>query len=192
MKRKLIITGLVALMVVLAMAGCSNKSDTAEDSSLANTSASEDNDTAATDPAPMVVENMEESVVGDKINLAPVELEEGESYLNGSEYIKRSLDESGSSVYVVKDAGTEEEMQIPMDNTVSYSSEDVDQPYMEKIELSYTVNGEPTMEEQYRVYTSNKIVVDSSTGEISGNEAMMETDSGEDVTSTVEMDVAGE
>ena len=192
MKRKLIITGLVALMVVLAMAGCSNKSDTAAASSLANTSASEDNDTAATDPAPMVVENMEESVVGDKINLTTVELEEGESYLNGSEYIKRSLDESGSSVYVVKNADTGEEIEIPMDNTVSYSSEDVDQPYMEKIELSYTVNGEPTTEEQYRVYTSNKIVVDSSTGEISGNEAMMETDSGEDVTSTVEMDVAGE
>lgn len=192
MKRKLIITGLVALMVVLAMAGCSNKSDTAEDSSLTNTSASDDNGTATADTTPMVVENMKESVVGDKINLSPVELNEGESCLNGSEYIKRSLDESGSSVYVVKDADTGEEMQIPMDNTVSYSSEDVDQPYMEKIELSYTVNGEPTTEEQYRVYTSNKIVVDLSTGEISGNEVMTETDAGEDVTSTVEMDVVGE
>lgn len=180
MKRKLIITGLVALMVVLAMAGCSNKSDTAEDSSLTNTSVSEDNGTATADTTPMVVENMKESVVGDKINLSPVELNESESYLNGSEYIKRSLDESGSSVYVVKDADTGEEMQIPMDNTVSYSSEDVDQPYMEKIELSYTVNGEPTTEEQYRVYTSNKIVVDSSMGEISGNEGMMETAAGED------------
>jgi len=78
-----------------------------------------------------------------------VSYSEGEEQVNP--FYKKGIDEEKGACYVVHIAGQETETNIPMDNTVIYSMEDGDS-YIEQVEFSYEVDGEPMQVQQYRIY----------------------------------------
>lgn len=77
------------------------------------------------------------------------------SYTDGEEQVnpfyKKGMSEENTACYVVHFAGQEAETNIPMDNTVIYST-DEGESYIEKVSFSYEIDGKTMDVEQYRLY----------------------------------------
>ena len=66
-------------------------------------------------------------------------------------FYKKGMSEENTACYVVHLAGQEAETNIPMDNTVIYST-DEGESYIEKVGFSYEIDGDTMNVEQYRLY----------------------------------------
>ena len=81
------------------------------------------------------------------------EFEDGEDIEN--DYYKRTTYD-GKNVYAVKKASDGQIANLPIDNTVVYTSETDDNCYFERVEFSYKEDGEDKTMEQYQLHVLEK------------------------------------
>lgn len=161
---KKIIAALLMAIFVFAFAACGtdkqgspvgNKgSDAQADTKIAveDEAAAENEAGSADEDAPadsINIANLSEETVEMTEKLQQVSYADGEEQVNP--FYKKGTNEENMACYVVHFAGQDAETNIPMDNTVIYST-DEGESYIEKVSFSYEIEGETMAVEQYRLY----------------------------------------
>ena len=95
------------------------------------------------------ITNLSEEKIEMTEKLQQVSYADGEEQVNP--FYKKGTSAENTACYVVHFAGQDTETNIPMDNTVIYST-DEGESYIEKVSFSYETEGETMDVERYRLY----------------------------------------
>lgn len=130
MKKFLIIV--LAVLMVFALAACDGQDKKVE--------------------SPGVITDLEVAETSERQYIEQLDFAEDE--MVESPYYKRTADDAGESVYMVKRAADGEQVYMPVTETVIYTSNE-SECYYQEIDFTYKLDGVPMEKKQYQIYIKN-------------------------------------
>lgn len=103
------------------------------------------------EPTKGAVADLEVSEISEPIYIVQLDFEDGENV--ESAFYKRTANDNGDSMYMVKNTDGES-VYMPVTDTVVYTSNEPE-CYYQEIKLAYKVDGVPMEKTQYQIYITN-------------------------------------
>ena len=142
MRKRILLFGLLAAILVTGLSGCKNSSSS---------------DSSEPDSSAPVITDISAGDAQTHVSVYPQSFDEGEYVENL--YYKRVANEAGVPCYEVKTSADAEDYElIPLADTVVYTDPNRTECYYETVKIEYKKDGEPMTSLQYQLYVSAYVV----------------------------------